>query len=131
MLGLKEDKRVILVGTRRSGKTTELIEMCLEKILDGKDVLYATNNDNMIKFTKDMFLRHSLDKFGSLPKYSARSKTLTFPNKSSIAFRNLKELREHGRGNRQFENCFKVYDEDCWDTLDFDVVSVTGTCKEV
>ncbi len=138
MSEVKENDRKVLVGHRRSGKTTKILSLCLDKIEEGVDVLYAMNNVNMWKhFTKDMIVVECMNRFREVPIYSVSERRLTFPNGNSIYFRTLEELKDgsgnsRGRGAaRGFSNYFKAYDEECWNTLDFDVISVTGEPEEV
>lgn len=136
MSEIKENDRIVIVGHRRSGKTTKIISMCLDKIEEGVDVLYAANNVQMWnRFTKDMIILEYMNRCrGEVPIYTVSEKRLTFPNGSSLYFRTLGQISGENQSRFRigdFSNYFKVYDEECWNTLYFDVISVTGESKEV
>ena len=126
---IKEDGRKILIGKRRSGKTLKLVNICLNKVQEGGSVLYAApfmkgSFSWLITMFRDEF-RNRTYGVGEVI-YNAQERLLKFPNGSSIQFTSKDYIKGTNYNPRKFEDYFKVYDEEGWDSSYFDLISING-----
>jgi hypothetical protein len=126
---IKEDHRKILIGKRRSGKTTKLINICLKKIQEGYSVLYTSSfmKDNS-SWLIDMFRSEFRNRSYGVGEviYNAQERLLKFANGGTIKFTGKDQLKGVSYDPRKFEDYFKVYDEEGWDSSYFDLISING-----
>lgn len=63
LLNAQENNNFVIIGRMGTGKTTSLINICLEKIKDGKRVLYVSNQEETLNQVNDYFKEKRLENY--------------------------------------------------------------------
>ena len=124
---IKENNVEVVVAHRREGKSNMAIEKLLEKVMEGENVLFVTDNLRIIR----SFL---LD---NIQKKLLENKIVFIVNKSNlqintdtgsnIIFMSKDQLKGRGFDVRSYVSYYKIWDEYRSEYSDFDFVTMTGT----
>lgn len=122
---MKEDKREVLVGKRREGKTTALLETAIGKARDeGVNVLFATLSTQASNYAMTQMIG-IIGRDASVLTMNKAERKITFKT-GSIKSVSLETVK-----SRDFYNNYdyKILDNAAFDSYDFDLISVNGTIK--
>ncbi|MFA5481825.1 MAG: DEAD/DEAH box helicase family protein [Bacilli bacterium] len=110
LLNAVENNNFVIVGRMGTGKTTTLINICLEKIKDGKRVLYVSNRDETLnqvsKYFEDNNLENYIVNFSNSFSSFYYGEAAPYTKKPPIINNNIPNLLEKYEVIQEYEKIF-------------------------